>query len=138
MKQFVSPFPGISERDGHHEYSPRLCTAALIPRRPPPLTKDGGTDKTEDPVEPNLSILNINLVGVLYTTKLALHYFRRQHEKNKDVDQVLIMQGSLAGYIDLPGSMQYASSKYALRGMMRNLRRSGWTFGMRVNYIAPW
>ena len=95
-------------------------------------------DKTEEPVEPDLKILNINLVGVLYTIKLAMHYFRRQYEKNKQIDQLLILQGSLAGYIDLPGSMQYASSKYALRGLMRNLRRSGFTFGMRVNYIAPW
>lgn len=95
-------------------------------------------DKQDEPVEPDLKIANINFIGVLYTIKLALHYFRRQHEKNSQIDQVLILQGSLAGYIDLPGSIQYAGSKYALRGIMRNLRRTGWTFGMRVNYIAPW
>ena len=97
-----------------------------------------GDDMTEEPVEPDLRILNINMVGVLYTVKLAMHYFRRQYEKNKDVDQLLILQGSLAGYVDLPGTVQYSCAKYGMRGLMRLLRRSGWTFGMRVNYIAPW
>lgn len=37
------------------------------------------------PVKPNLSILNIDLIGMIYTTKLAFHYFRRQPiDKSRD------------------------------------------------------
>ncbi|EXJ81264.1 hypothetical protein A1O3_07554 [Capronia epimyces CBS 606.96] len=96
--------------------------------------------EAEEPEEPKLNVLNVNLTGVLYTTKLALHYFRRQNALNKGepLDQVLILQGSLAGYIDLPGALQYAASKYGLRGIMKSLRRTEWEHNIRVAYIAPW
>ena len=79
-------------------------------------------------------------MGVLYTVKLALHYFRRQHALNKGepLDQVLILQGSLAGYLDLPGAVQYAASKYGLRGMMKALRMTEGQHNIRVAYIGPW
>lgn len=76
----------------------------------------------------------------MYTVKLALHYFQRQNLLNKGdaLDQVLILQGSMAGFIGLPGAPQYASTKYGLRGMLRCLRLSEWQHNIRVNYIAPW
>lgn len=94
----------------------------------------------EDPEEPKLDILNVDLIGNMYTIKLALHYLRRQHSLNKDStqDTCLILQGSLAGYLDLPGALQYAASKYGLRGVMKSLRRTEGYHNVRVNYIAPW
>jgi len=94
----------------------------------------------EEPEEPKLDVLNINLIGALYTVKLALHYFRRQNALNKGApqDALLVLQGSLAGYIDLPGALQYGGSKYGLRAVMRNLRRTEWQHNIRVNYIGPW
>ena len=87
-----------------------------------------------------LNIININLIGALYTVKVALHYFRRQHFLNDGapLDQVLLVQGSLSGYLDMPGGVQYAASKYALRGIFRTLRLSEGTFGVRVIHVAPW
>jgi len=94
----------------------------------------------EEPEEPKLNIINVNLIGVLYTIKLALHYFRRQHAQNKGdpLDQVLVLQGSLAGYLDLPGAIQYTASKFGLRGILRSLRRTEHAHNIRVNYIGPW
>lgn len=96
--------------------------------------------EAEEPEEPKLNILNVNLVGVMYTVKLALHYFRRQNASNKEepLDQVLVLQGSLAGYLDLPGAVQYIASKFGLRGMMRALRKTEHVHNIRVNYIGPW
>lgn len=76
----------------------------------------------------------------MYTIKLALHYFRRQNALNKGepLDQVLILQGSLAGYVSLAGATQYAASKYALRGVMKSLHVTEWQHNIRVAYIAPW
>jgi NAD(P)-dependent dehydrogenase (short-subunit alcohol dehydrogenase family) len=93
-----------------------------------------------EPEEPRLNILNVNLTGVLYTIKLALFYFRKQHAANKGeaLDQNLILQGSLAGYLDLPGALQYSASKYGLRGVLKDLRRTEHQYNVRVNYIAPW
>ncbi|EXJ65481.1 hypothetical protein A1O7_01822 [Cladophialophora yegresii CBS 114405] len=94
----------------------------------------------EEPEEPKLNIINVNLIGVLYTIKLALHYFRRQNALNKDkpLDQVLVLQGSLAGYLDLAGAVQYIASKFGLRGILRSLRRTEHVHNIRVNYIGPW
>jgi len=96
--------------------------------------------ESEEPQEPRLNILNVNLTGVLYTVKLALFYFRKQNAANKEkpLDQNLILQGSLAGYLDLPGALEYTASKFGLRGLMRDLRRTEHAHHIRVNYIGPW
>ncbi|KIW29292.1 uncharacterized protein PV07_05117 [Cladophialophora immunda] len=92
----------------------------------------------DEPEEPKLNVLAVNLVGALYTIKLALFYFRKQGLNGQGQDQNLILQGSVAGYIDFPGAPQYTASKYGLRGIMKSLRWSEVQFGTRTNYIAPW
>jgi len=94
----------------------------------------------EEPSEPKFNVLQVNLIGVMYTVKLALHYFRRQNAaaKGEPLDQLLVLQGSLAGFLGLPGALQYNGAKYGLRGMFRSLRISEWQNNIRVAYIAPW
>lgn len=90
-----------------------------------------------NPTEPDLTVLKTNLLGVAYTAKLANFYFPKQPD-GADRDRCLVITASLSGYIDHPGSPQYNASKWAVRGLMRSLRRTGPSFGMRVNVIAPW
>lgn len=87
-----------------------------------------------------MKTLEINGTGVLYTVKLALHYFRRQFAQDKEAskDQLLVLQSSVAGYLDIPASIQYNFSKFGLRAMMRVLRRTEYQHGIRVNNICPW
>ena len=96
--------------------------------------------EAEEPEEPKLSIVTVNLLGALYTIKLAMHYFHRQNAQNKGdpLDQVLVLQGSLAGYLDLPGAPQYAAAKYGLRGLTKALRVTEHAHNTRVSYIGPW
>ncbi|EHY52470.1 hypothetical protein ABEF95_014906 [Exophiala dermatitidis] len=96
--------------------------------------------EAEEPEEPRLNVLGVNLTAVMYTIKLALHYFRRQNAMNRGepLDQVLVLQGSLAGYVGLPGAPQYQASKYGLRGVFKSLRLTEWQHSIRVGYIAPW
>lgn len=101
------------------------------------VSRSQSTDPNDEPVKPNLHIVNINVNGVLYTAKLAMHYFRKQ-PVDESRDRLLILQGSMAGYVDQPGTPQYAASKYALRGMMKSLRRTVGQQDMRVNFIGPW
>jgi len=96
---------------------------------------DNADPETGDPVEPDLKILDINLTGMMYTAKLALHYFPRQKESH---DRCLIFSSSLAGYADHPGAPQYCASKWGIRGVMRALRSAMPKIGARVNVIAPW
>jgi NAD(P)-dependent dehydrogenase (short-subunit alcohol dehydrogenase family) len=85
-------------------------------------------------MEPDLKILNINLIGVMYSAKLAMHYFNQQRNDSK-CDRCLILKSSLAGYIDLPGIPLYQTAKYGVRGLMHTLRRLDF---VRVCVIAPW
>lgn len=89
-------------------------------------------EDTDEPTEPALKTVKINYIGVLYTTKLALHYFAKQDESR---DKCLIIKGSLASYLDLPGGIEYQSSKFGVRGLMCCLRTTG---RVRVNLLAPW
>lgn len=90
-------------------------------------------DEFEEPQEPDLRIAQINILGVLYTTKLALHYFAKSPSQPQE--KCLILKSSVAGYLDLPSAPSYQTSKYAVRGLMCNLRRAG---RCRVNVVAPW
>ena len=94
-------------------------------------------DDSEEPVEPNLTIMKVNAIGPLYTAKLAMHYFNRQPD-DLSRDRCLIMKGSLAAYLDLPGAPQYNVSKWGMRAFVNCIRRTGWQKGIRVNLIAPW
>ncbi|KAM6521738.1 hypothetical protein FALCPG4_011444 [Fusarium falciforme] len=89
------------------------------------------------PKKPNLRIIEVNLLGVAYTTKLAFHYFRRQPVDDVR-DRCLILISSIAAYADQPGSPQYNSSKWGVRGLMRNLRRTAFNENIRVGLVAPW
>ncbi|RVX70510.1 hypothetical protein B0A52_05161 [Exophiala mesophila] len=93
-------------------------------------------DPFSTPTKPSTHIIDINLVGALYTFKCAVHYFRRS-PLNEERDRCFIFIGSVAGYVDNLGSWEYAAAKFALRGFMRVVRRHSHHQGIRVAYIAP-
>ncbi|KAJ0419716.1 hypothetical protein BJY00DRAFT_313862 [Aspergillus carlsbadensis] len=101
------------------------------------IANAGVVDPHKPPVKPNLRIIEIDLIGLVYTAKLAMHYFRRQPVGGAR-DRCLIIKGSIAGYADQPASPQYNISKWGARALMRNLRRTAWKEGIRVNLVAPW
>ena len=93
------------------------------------------------PQEPDLKVVDVNLKGVLYTSKLASHYFISQNgetETQQQEDTCLILIGSGAAFLDCPRSIQYQATKYGMRGIMHSLRRTAYHYGSRVNVIAPW
>ncbi|EGP83767.1 uncharacterized protein MYCGRDRAFT_76101 [Zymoseptoria tritici IPO323] len=96
--------------------------------------KDG---QDGDPVEPDLTTLNVNVIGVAYTAKLAMFYFPKQPE-GEGRDRCFLVTSSISGYIDHPENPQYNTSKWGVRGLMRSLRSTGARQGMRANLIAPW
>ncbi|KAK5321079.1 hypothetical protein LTR93_006321 [Exophiala xenobiotica] len=86
-------------------------------------------------IEPTFPVIDVNLKGALYATKLALHYFRKQ----KDGCGSLMFTGSIASYIDSPPLWTYGATKTGILGLMRALRHQAevekiWT----VNMAAPW
>lgn len=99
--------------------------------------KDQSDPTTGEPVKPDLAIVETNLIGAMYTTKLALHYFQRQPE-GPARDRCLLMTSSIAGYADHNGAPQYSAAKFGVRGIMRSLRQVLPKQNARVNIVSPW
>ena len=103
------------------------------------------TDTDVDPSPPRTQELDVNLKGALYTTALALHYFRLPPEgggkgtHSQGEGKSLIFVSSMAGYIDDAHNTAYTASKFGVRGLWRSIRaRAGAEMGVRCNSIAPW
>lgn len=95
----------------------------------------------QEPEEPNLSTIDVNIRGNLYTTKLATHYFIKQNGQKPSPEQedtCLVLIGSGAAFLDCPRAPQYCAIKWAMRGIMHSLRRTAFDYGSRVNVISPW
>ena len=93
------------------------------------------------PRKPDLKIIDVNIKGPLYTSKLAMHYFVAQNGESQSAtqeDTCLVLISSGAGFLDCPRAPQYQASKYGMRGIMHSMRRSAHHYGSRVNIIAPW
>lgn len=70
--------------------------------------------ENRDPIEPKLSIMNVDLLGAPYTNKLALHYLRFQPgapraQPDPGVESCWICEKQ--------GSPQYNAAKYGVRGL---------------------
>lgn len=101
-----------------------------------------------NPPPPDISVLDVNLKGVVYTSHLALWYLPRNPRSSpanpKCVpsettrDRHLILISSLAGLMPIPGAALYGASKHAVVGLYRNLRASSFMHGVRVNMLCPY
>ncbi|KAH6670250.1 hypothetical protein F5X68DRAFT_248796 [Plectosphaerella plurivora] len=84
--------------------------------------------------EPTLVVLDVNLGGAIYTTKLALSFFRRLGTPGS-----IVATGSAASYLDTPGIPIYNAAKHGVIGLVRSLRDTLAAEGLvRANVVAPW
>lgn len=75
--------------------------------------------ETGIPPEPGSEIVDINLNGALYTSYLAMHYFRRSPESTKG-HRNLILTSSIGGLYPCMLTPVYSSTKRGLRRKKSN------------------
>lgn len=102
----------------------------------------------ENPSAPDMSVLDVNLTGVAYTTHLALYYLKKNpgsspanpncQPATTRRDRHLLLISSCAGLLPIPGQAFYGASKHAVVGLYRNLRSTSFVHGIRVNMLAPY
>ncbi|TVY87792.1 5'-hydroxyaverantin dehydrogenase [Lachnellula willkommii] len=93
---------------------------------------DGSTGRL---LPPNLATLNINLLGVIYTAKCAIHYFAKMGGKPCQ----LVLTGSAACFLDTAPLYVYSASKTGVMGLMRSLRTQlPKNSNTTINMVAPW
>ena len=120
---------------------------AGIAKLDPTFEDPQGLD-TANPPPPDMSVMDVNMAGVIYTTYLSLFYLKRNPGSNPanpkciaadtQRDRHLLLIGSCAGLLPIPGQAFYGASKHAVTGLYRNLRSTSFVHGIRVNMIAPY
>ncbi|KAI0449413.1 15-hydroxyprostaglandin dehydrogenase [Xylaria acuta] len=110
----------------------------------PPFPSATGTGTDEggigEPEEPRLKVLDVNLVGNVYSVKLALHYMQRNTpDATTGLRGSIVCTASNVGLYPFPPQPLYAASKHAIVGLVRSL---GPVYGqphigIRINALAP-
>ena len=122
---------------------------AGVPDKPPFFEEPEGIRNDTQPVKPNLTTIDVNLTGVLYTAHLALFYLPRNPSSDpvdrastpsssKPRDRHLLLLGSIASLTCLPGQALYGVSKHGVLGLFRSLRGTSFVHGVRVNMLCPY
>ncbi|KAJ7140933.1 NAD-P-binding protein [Mycena epipterygia] len=110
---------------------------AGIAERPwlPPF--DPETAASRPLLKPDLTTVDINLTGQLYTAALALQTFERQEIGPSGFRGKLILTASVFGYFPSRAMPLYAASKAAIINFMRSAAQYYETKNITVNSVAP-
>lgn len=95
------------------------------------------TFKNGKPVKPDTRTLDVNLLGVTYTTYLAQHYLSINRDLNSTTLKALVLIGSLASWSGIPRAPMYTASKHAVLGLMRSLYPEFHLRNIRIACIHP-
>lgn len=91
------------------------------------------TSLSADPEPPSMKVVDVNVKGYMYTSHLALHYFRATTLSNPSakspeddtkpvLSKQLIFLCSTLGYTSTTDAADYTAGKYAIRGLWKSLR----------------
>ncbi|KAK7473236.1 hypothetical protein VKT23_001334 [Stygiomarasmius scandens] len=94
-------------------------------------------DSSGKPVKPNLTTVNVNLVGAMYTVHLAQHYLCVNREPEGTSLKAVVMLGSMASWLAIPPAPVYAASKHGVLGVVRSLDPILAQKNIRINCICP-
>lgn len=84
-----------------------------------------------DPVKDIEAQLQVNLIGVIQTTRAVLPHMIERRSGH------IVNMGSLAGLVATPTYSIYAAGKFAVRGFSEALRREVGVFGIDVSVVYP-
>lgn len=92
---------------------------------------DFSTSFTMSSIEKMKRVFDVNFWGVTLVTQYVSRLMMRYHSGS------IINVSSMAGLEGTPAQYEYAASKAAVVGGVRQLSRELWQYGIRVNTVAP-
>lgn len=96
---------------------------------------DPGSDIS---VEPSMKEVEVNLIGSIFTTRIGMHYLRKNGSRGGKGGGDLVLVSSIAGFKESGGLATYTASKHGVLGLMRGLHTTAFPEGVRINVICPW
>ncbi|KAI4666957.1 uncharacterized protein J4E88_010378 [Alternaria novae-zelandiae] len=89
-------------------------------------------DENGDLLPPKMNTINVNLVGVMYTVKLAIHYLKKNPNGGS-----IVMTASGSSFARLPAE-DYTTAKHGVLGLLRALQpQLHPRLPIRINAVAP-
>ncbi|POS75895.1 hypothetical protein DHEL01_v205708 [Diaporthe helianthi] len=104
------------------------------------ISEQGGSAmasiEEEEPKEPNLKIMDVDLSGVIYTVKLAIHYMNKNPSTGPSRGSI-ICTASNAGLYPFPVSPLYAAAKAGVIALVRSTAPILERHKIQINGLAP-
>ncbi|KIY67236.1 NAD(P)-binding protein [Cylindrobasidium torrendii FP15055 ss-10] len=98
-------------------------------------------DKNGRPQRPNLTTIDVNLIGAVHTAHLAQHYLLKGTTASQLVDggplKSLVLMGSISSWQSIPGGPLYTVSKHGILGFAGSLAPVLSLMGIRVSSVYP-
>jgi NAD(P)-dependent dehydrogenase (short-subunit alcohol dehydrogenase family) len=116
---FVAPIAGIGERQWL------------------PFPEVSSREDPQTFTKPDISVIDVDLTGVLYTVALAVQHFRRQTSIESGLLGRIGLVASVCGMYCVPSLPIYTAAKHALIGLTRSYGKLLVAEGITVNAIAP-
>ncbi|KAJ5503775.1 Short-chain dehydrogenase/reductase SDR [Penicillium fimorum] len=88
---------------------------------------------------PTHKVMDVNLLGSMYVTRIASVYLR--HNRGSNCDRSILLFSCVSGFKDSPSLFIYQASKHGVTGLMRSLRNyisSPYKHYLRINTVCPW
>ncbi|ORY58761.1 putative 3-hydroxyacyl-CoA dehydrogenase [Pseudomassariella vexata] len=99
-----------------------------------------GTEDAAIEEAPPTTVIDVNLKGTVFFTRVAVHYLRKSltvHEGIQNDASILLMSSS-AGFGEYPGLFQYSASKHGVMGLFRSTRNFLLpSERIRINVVLP-
>lgn len=111
------------------------------------ILQEGTNFDAPEPPRPSLKMIDVNIMGVMYTTHLAYFWLPRNPGSSpSDIsadpksprDRHLLLLGSVASLSPVAIQPQYCASKHAVLGLFRSLRATSALQGVRINLLCPY
>lgn len=117
------------------------CAGILpLPTQVAPEDPAGLADLKKPPPDLSAKCIDVNLSGVYVGTLLVARYGMGLHkapEGGPKPPKSIVLIASLAGYCGAEGSVEYTTSKFGVRGLLRGLRKQLAGLGVRLNAVSP-
>ena len=111
-----------------------------LPTQIAPEDPAGLADLKKAPADLSAKAIDVNLSGVWVGTMLVARYGMGLHkapEGGPKPTKSIVLIASLAGYCGAEGSVEYTTTKFGVRGLLRGLRKQLAGLGVRLNAVSP-
>ncbi|ERS97855.1 hypothetical protein HMPREF1624_06026 [Sporothrix schenckii ATCC 58251] len=119
-----------------------MANAGISENGESPLVAEAMKDEPGEPSEPSMRTLNVNLVGTIFTIKLATHYMKKNVPTVYGLRAAasrgrIICTASNAGLYPFPVAPIYAASKNGVIGLVRSLAQPLDRAAIEIFGLAP-